>query len=314
MKKQSSSTTIILILVVIIILLLSVGYFLFFRSDGLRPEQQASPKSTTVTSETAEPGKNDFLPINTEIIDRTFTATEVVFEKSDLTIEGELLNNPKSTEPLKVVHAEKQIEISTRNLNNFFSYLDKQDYVQVLNLPSDTKTTFTTLLNKLVNDPPVITGESDDLFTLLKNTAHFFRVLGEDNINLLKEIIVHEHQKLEALAEDLFIVLGNSEKLVENYNINLKENTLYEYSSFLMNTMGGRLYMFRRDMELRMIISYYSLLFVDQAEKDGLNQHGIDILPFVATLIKEIENHGQKLQMRDKYLERLYQIEQRLNQ
>ncbi len=39
------------------------------------------------------------------------------------------------------------------------------------------------LLQKLLDNPPVVIGETDDLFTLFQNTAHFFRILGKENIN-----------------------------------------------------------------------------------------------------------------------------------
>lgn len=212
-----------------------------------------------------------------------------------------------------IIKTDLTADMAMNNLDDFFLYLDQQEYIQLLNLPQNSRNTFSTLVQKLIDNPPVVSGEADDLFTLLKNTAHFFRVLGENNIILLKEIFVHEADKIEILAQDLFIVLNFTEELSLHYNITTTETALYEYSSFLMNTMGGRLYLFRRDMEIRMLVSYYSILFVEQAEQKGLNNHGLDVKPFVTTLIKEIENHGQKLLMRDTYLERLYEIDQRTN-
>ncbi len=314
MKKNNSPTLLLLALFATVILVGLIVYWLFLNSEQTTQPTEKEKSRRSVISEAVKLQKDSMAGYQKKEI----TEPSLVPKVESITIENvspeeQFLNQGISLPTEQKTNADLT-EQSVKNLNDFFHYLDQQDYIQSLDLADDTKTTFSTLLIKLVNDPPVIIGESEDLFTLLKNTAHFFRVLGDSNLTLLKQIIINENDKLEILARDLFIILNDSKAMQRNFNITLQENTLYEYSCFLMNTMGGRLYMFRRDMELRMIISYYSILFVKKAEEEGLNQHGIDILPFVASLIKEIENHGQNLVMRDKYLEDLYQLEQHVNQ
>lgn len=76
--------------------------------------------------------------------------------------------------------------------------------------------------------------------------------------------------------------------------------------------MGGRLYLFRRDSASRLTVSYYSILLIENANREGRNLHGIDIKPPLKLLIPEIENSGAQLLMRDTYLEKLYELENRL--
>lgn len=312
MRKKSSGRTMLVAATVTVILLVVALFFLF--NNGKEPQipsstvdNKNSDNQLSVALPNPRPANEPYVqqPTPPQIKNPANPKTEA--------LEIENIVTPM-TESAQTKEQLKKVATAINNLNNFFTYLDQQEYVIALNLPNNTKVTFSNLVQKLVDDPPVISGESDDLFTLLKNTAHFFRIMGGDNISLLKEIFIREGKKIENLAADLYVVLNHQEKLKEFYNIELQENTLYEYSSFLMNTMGGRLYMFRRDLELRMIVSYYSLLFVEQAELDGLNRHGIDILPFVTALVNEIENHGQRLLNRDIYLNNLYSIEERLNQ
>lgn len=202
---------------------------------------------------------------------------------------------------------------AVKNLDQFFSQLDTKSYYQNTFTEPSSKKHLATLLQKIINNPPVISGEADDLFTLLQNTAHFFRILGAQNISLTKNIISDNKKDIEKLASDLYLVLNDQEALARDYNITPSPEALYSYGCFFLNTMGGRLYMFRRDLELRMLLSYYSLLFVYYAEITGTNHHGLDVRPFLKTLIYEMENYGQKLKQRDIYLARLYNLENSLN-
>ena len=74
-------------------------------------------------------------------------------------------------------------------INTFYTHLDRQPYMQRFGLKESSKVYFSKLLQKLVNNPPVVIGETGDLFTLLQNTSHFFRILGKNNITMLKVIL-----------------------------------------------------------------------------------------------------------------------------
>ena len=80
------------------------------------------------------------------------------------------------------------------------------------------------------------------------------------------------------------------------------------YAGFFLNTMGGRLYLFRRDSMSRMVVNFYAILIIEEANKQGRNKYGIDIKDAIDSLIIEIESSRIKLQMRDFYLDTLYDL------
>ena len=307
-KQTKSMKPLIIVLIIILAILSGFGFFYMGRLTSQPLPPPSTPSSTTTLTATNLQGTATDLSSN----DETIKSGTIIYQTKQLTTKNDTIVDEKQSifssttelQPTKTAVAD-----SVKELDVFFVYLDQETYIEALNLPNDTKVTFGNLIQKLVNNPPVITGESDDLYTLLKNTAHFFRVLGGSNIQLLKAIVTNEEPKLENTAAELFVLLNDQEALQNHFNVTLPETALYDYSCFLMNTMGGRLYMFRRDLELRMLINYYSLLFANQAQQEGRNRHGIDIRPFLIDLIDQMENHGQNLKMRDSYLETLYLLE-----
>ena len=83
------------------------------------------------------------------------------------------------------------------------------------------------------------------------------------------------------------------------------------YSGFFLNTMGGRLYLFRRDSMSRMVVNFYAILIIDQATREGKNKYGIPIREAINSLIDEIESSKIALQMRDYYLDSLYEMKEK---
>ncbi|WP_073612445.1 hypothetical protein [Desulfopila aestuarii] len=193
----------------------------------------------------------------------------------------------------------------------FYSHLDQQPYVRNFHFDSASNVYFSQLIQKMLDTPPVVSGETNDLFTILQNTAHFFRVVGRQNILAMKAIISHEHQSYEKILSDFYSISKQPDYLRESFSIDLKEDALYDYAGFFLTTMGGRLYLFRRDSSLRMIVSYYSILVVEEAVQSGRNRHGIDIRPAIDNLIGEIENSGNQLQLKEHYLDNLYDLKEK---
>ena len=77
--------------------------------------------------------------------------------------------------------------------------------------------------------------------------------------------------------------------------------------------MGGRLYLFRRDSTSRMVVNYYAIISIDRANIEGYGGHGIDLKPSILSLIEEIENGGGRLQLKEKYLDTLYDLQEKYN-
>lgn len=269
---------------------------------------------TALLKPTSEKSTNNILPSLSYNDDKINSTTD----KDNSLVVGSATDAPKidkTQTPLEKSekHTLFRENTATEQLNKFFTQLDTKPYYKNTFAEAQSKEHFTTLLRKIIDNPPVVSGEADDLFTLLQNTAHFFRILGGKDIALTKKIVSDNKQNIEQLAADLYVVLNNKDILLKDYQIDSATKSLYSYGCFFLNTMGGRLYMFRRDIEMRMLLSYYSLLFVYYAEIDGENYNGIDVRPFLKTLIYEMENYGQNLKQRDVYLARLYNLENSLN-
>jgi hypothetical protein len=191
-----------------------------------------------------------------------------------------------------------------------FAYLDRQDYIREYGLPAGMKHHVLTMLADLSAHPPVISGETRDIFVLTHNMAHFYRVLGKDNILLIKDILSHEREIVEQ-ATDLLYEWIFAELRRKNPEVKTSVKDLYEYAGFFLTTLSGKAYLARRLSKTRMIVLYYSILILDMANRDDLNRYGIDILPPVNLLMDDMENQ-RNLDYQRKYLRRLGSIKQRV--
>lgn len=198
-------------------------------------------------------------------------------------------------------------------INAFYARIDQQHDLQNLGLDQPSKIYFSALLQKLAYNPPVIFGEAKDLFTILQNTAHFFRVLGKNNILILKEILEEEKDSFEQVLKAFYDLTSQPAILEKEYSLSISTKALTEYAAFFLNTMGGRLYLFRRDSTSRMLVSYYAILMIDRANNEGNGGHGIDIRSSIRSLIDEIENGGDRLQLKEQYLDALYDLQEKYN-
>lgn len=192
----------------------------------------------------------------------------------------------------------------------FFDYLDGRDYVKACKIEGGTQRHFLYLLGKLSSNPPVISEETRDIVTLMHNMAHFYRVMGQESISLGKGFLAHEREIIEPSMELLYEWITEGIKR-NNKNIQTSTKDLYEYACFFLNTLSGKAYLARRDSRTRILVLYYSLLVLDEANREDLNHHGIDILPSLNLLLDDIENR-RGFEYRDKYLGRLQYMKKRV--
>jgi hypothetical protein len=193
----------------------------------------------------------------------------------------------------------------------FYAHLDTKPYLQEYHLEKPSQAHFTGLMQKLLDNRPVTTRETDDLLTVVKNTAHFYRVLGKDNITLLKNVLDQEKSSLEDMLADYYALAETPEGLQKSLSLRVPLNALYEYAGFFLNTMGGRLYLFRRDPVTRMTVTYYGILIVDKANRESNNKDGIQIKQTIDSLIAEIEGSGSQLRFKERYLDKLYELKEK---
>jgi hypothetical protein len=178
-------------------------------------------------------------------------------------------------------------ESTDRQILAFFSYLDGRDYVKAYALEGGTYAQYTAAVAELSISLPKVAGETDSLYTTLKNVSHFFRVLGKKRTELVAEILKREQEILEPAMRVFYQwFTGPAGTLKGKPSLPV----MYEYSSFFLNTLGGRSYLMRRDSKVRLLTTYYCILVLDRANDNGMNPNGVDIRPLIASTTNDIHN------------------------
>jgi len=186
MKSTSKRSPSLLVPLIVLILVAAGAFWFFFHRSTSQPppqppavaeELQTNPPSTPLADETLIPGT----PGNPQDQDVASDLIPALPTKDDL---------PQAVEKIKA----------------FYQYLDQQKYIQARHLDAPSLIYITRLIQKLLDAPPVVTRETDELSTILKNSTHLFRILGKDNILLSKEILNREKDKTEKLMANYFLL------------------------------------------------------------------------------------------------------------
>lgn len=192
----------------------------------------------------------------------------------------------------------------------FFRYIDEKGYLQRRDIPGTAAGFFERTRARLLELRPVITGETRDMFTLLKNITYFYGVLGRKEVLLIRDILENEPDVIEPAMAALFAWLspwsgegGDRQQVVP-------AEVMYEYATFFLHTIAGQTYLFRRESRLRHLVRYYCILVLDRANQDELNSYGIDIRPHIDALLADMQSH-RLLANRVQYLTTLAEIRQR---
>ncbi len=228
--------------------------------------------------------------------------------KKEIETKTEISEAPATTS--KVIKLEKSHGEIHREVINLFDYLDQKNYIKAYGLKEGTYKHFLKLTEKLSANPPTVSGETRDIYILTHNIAHFYRVIGEKNISLTKDILSNEKEKIERTMELLYDwIIQEAEN--EKKEIKIKTKDLYEYAAFFLNTMGGRAYLSRRNSRTRTLVTYYSVLILNKANEKKLNRHGVDIRPHLTLLLEDI-NDQKNLSRKTEYLKKLNAIKKSL--
>ncbi len=239
---------------------------------------------------------------------------EAEIERLTAELGAQLSTQPSNSELANVFGAEKPVplevpdEVDCRQITAqvvaFFQYLDSKAY---LIWPGDNmlaEELFDKVVEQLTAAPPINVGEMENLYSLVRNVTHFYRVLGKDRIDLIKGILKSEAAVMEPSMAVMFawLTVCNHKAAGEKNRPSL--NTLYQYAHFFLNTLGGRSYLLRRESKQRMLINYYALLIIDMANDAKLNAYGLDIRPHLDYVFYDINNQ-KGLMYRQRYLSRL---------
>ncbi len=196
--------------------------------------------------------------------------------------------SPAERKPPGGPQAESRCEQLQGSLVDFFRYLDGKKYVQHLGAGADTYQRFQRILKRVASRVPIPAGEGIDPRITVENVYHLFRVLDRQDLRLIKDVIRNEPDTLEVnlrLLYEWLVAQGGCQEAAD-YRPSMK--ALYHYAGFFLNTIGGRAYLFRQAPALRLLVSHYSLLILHEADLKGRNTYGIDVLPFIGPLRKEI--------------------------
>lgn len=193
-------------------------------------------------------------------------------------------------------------------VSEFFQYVDTQAYFRRFQLKEDAQSYFARISKKLSAHPPQPAGEGREPATLLANIYFFFRTMEKGDLPVIKAIMENERDAMEFNLETFYrwLMLGkncpNPDHMRPDFDVT------YRYAGFLLNTTGGRASLFRRPMRLRILIGYYCVLIVYQADRLGKNAYGIDVVPFLQPLKDEMAHHPE-LEFQEQYISTLTRIE-----
>ena len=199
---------------------------------------------------------------------------------------------------------ENECKRMEKDLMEFLAYLDKKDYIRKLGIGEDMYTHFGKIIHRLSSNPPTPAGEGLKIDTMIKNIYHFYRALSLQDLKLIRLILQNEADTLEMNLAALYLWLMSADRCSQENGLPPSLDTVYRYAGFLANSIGGRAYLFRRETRLRLLINYYCLLIIHEADKRKINSFGIDIAPFLEPLAEEIENY-QFLYYRKEYAGKL---------
>ena len=192
----------------------------------------------------------------------------------------------------------------------FFKYLDTRDYIKSYGLENGTAGFFRDMIVRVSGKTPTVIGETRDIITLVRNMAHFYRVMGKKQIKLLSEILINEAEIIEPVMAAFFARTSHEGdcgvRIIDYPSLQV----LYEYAGFFLNTLSGRSYLFRRDSTVRTLVSYYCVIIIDRANTETANYYGIDIRPYIEFSMFNIYSQ-KRLAYQQSYLSELERLKQK---
>jgi len=194
-----------------------------------------------------------------------------------------------------------------RQIAAFFTYLDKRPYIRSLNLAGGSYLQYQIAIEKLSAKPPIIVGEMDSLYNMVRNVAHFYRVMGKKRVLLSRQILQNESEVIEAVMQTFYKWFTMDDGGKSTLKGRPSMTAMYEYAGYILNTLGGRSYLLRRSPKVRTLTTYYCVLILDRANDEELNSKGIDIRPYIRSSLLEIKNQIALIHQKE-YITRLSEL------
>ncbi|RMF74566.1 MAG: hypothetical protein D6738_06000 [Acidobacteria bacterium] len=161
----------------------------------------------------------------------------------------------------------------------------------------------------LAQHPPVASGELFDQENVIANTFHLFRVLGRDRLEQFGELLDRRGLELEPVGAALYRWVASREACGEGAERNVTLERLDDYAVWSLSSLGGQAYLRRRSPAVEGLATFYALVTVDRAIREGREPYGLDprrFLPRCEALIR-----GAEPAYRDAYVEVLTRFRHR---
>ena len=295
-------------IIVTLVVLLVVGFFAYNKIVGWHRQKidTAVKKEQTVWQKKTGELKREVTSLKKEL---TTVKGQDVPEETLAAVFGEKKEKTQAAENKDLKAGKKPGKRSSfteieRKVMAFFHYLDDQPYIQSRQPAGGTYHQYEIAMARLSAKPPIVTGEMDSLYSMVRNVAHFYRVLGKNRILLIKQILKNESAVIEPAMKTFYQWFSTDDKGRATLQGRPGLETQYVYAGYLLNTLGGRSYLLRRGSRVRTLTTYYCVLVLDRANDAQLNSAGIDIRPYIKASTNEITNQ-LGLRYQKEYLARL---------
>jgi len=215
------------------------------------------------------------------------------------------------TEATKAGTERNEYNLLLEEVKRFCRYLDSRAYVREYDVFEGTYGRGLDMITHLVEKRPRVSGETQNMAALTANLFHLYRVIGGKNIQLIKEVFIHERNRTEKTMDLIYrwLIMDMTQP---NARTAISLEAFYDYGAFFLSTLAGKSYLARRDSKLRILVTYYSILIVYKAETEHRNCYGIDIRPHVKKLEDDILSY-KNLEQGEGYLKKLEEIGRKLN-
>ncbi len=225
-----------------------------------------------------------------------------------------ILTSPEAPKPSREVaddayddRGRRYCEMIEQYVQDYFQYLDTKKFIRNLKPSQTSYGRFKQVMGRLAAKPPIPAGEGVDPAIMVKNIYFFCRALDKKDLNLIKEVVAQDRDLLEDNMGLFFQWLMLGKSCPNPGGVRPSFNELYRYAGFFLNTTGGRAYMFRRGLKVRLLVSFYAVQIAYQADKAGRNPYGIHVLPYVRMLTEEMGNYSDLI-YKENYLKTLGKI------
>jgi hypothetical protein len=193
-------------------------------------------------------------------------------------------------------------------LRAFCRYLDAGETFRSQKTHRDSWALFTSILESLERRPPVMSAESYRPSVIVENSFYFFRLLGKEKIDIVREVIKFESDLAEPLMGIMYYWLMTGRRCDKLPSPTATLKVMYQYAGFFLNTLGGHSYLYRQDSRIRLLTIYYSILVIHEANMRELNEVGLDLRFFLPLIFQEIQSRNDLLYVED-YLQTLTNLQ-----